>query len=351
MNILTNVSQLNSSWLTNILKSIDNPITHFEITHSSTTNVSTVYHLRVNYEITDTSLPEHLFLKLVNVAHREFFGKELTFYREIAPHVRATHPEFNALRCYGAEYDAHIGHAFLLFEDISNTHFGIDESRLTLEHYRQVIEGFAMLHATWWQHPRLSVDLGEEYTENWLNTTIRRAQTNYARLLSENHDHLDESWRSALSQVIVKWPSRRWENMLSGENMTIVHRDPHRHNFLYPRDNSLDLRSIIIDWDAWRVDHGTVDLAYMMGFHWMMEQRVEQEMGLLQHYHRCLEQYGIEGYSWEECLQDYRISIVRCLVFMLGAWRPGRNHEDVWWKIVDQGVVTYHDLRCNEIII
>lgn len=350
--VITELAQLTPGWLTRTLKTTSNPVTEFTVTRTTRTNISTQHYLRVTYQQPSDLLPRDFFLKLVTVKNPEFFGRELAFYNEIAPVVRARFPDFTALRCYSAEYDPHAGHAHMLFEDISATHFGVDERLPTPEQYAEVIDGFAMLHATWWEHPRLGVDVGQLPSAAMLDDTLQRAGNNYAAMEKEAtaDEGLDPRWRSALGRTITRWPERRRSQMLSGAAMTVVHRDPHTRNFLYPRAESQAQRAIIIDWDAWRVDHGTVDLAYMMAFHWPTDRRAAQELPLLRRYHRRLERYGVSGYTWDDCLLDYRLSILRCLLFMLVAWRPGRVPGEAWWNIVGRGVRAYHDFDCGTLL-
>ncbi len=346
--VITDVSQVTSGWLTRVLKSTRNPVSTITVTRSGKSNVSTVHYLTITYDRLDASLPAHLFLKLVKVSSPEFFGRELAFYNEVAPVVLDRHPAFTVLRCFAAAYDPDAGHAHLLFEDVSLTHFSVQDGQPTENHYAQAIDGFAMLHATWWQHPRLGVDVGQMPDAALIGDTLQRAARNYAALSAQHRD-LDPRWRSAFSRVVTRWPDLRRTQMLSGAEMTVVHRDPHTRNFLYPRSASSDLHAIIIDWDAWRIDHGTVDLAYMMAFHWPEDRRAALEMSLLRRYHRRLERYGVGGYTWEQCLLDYRASIVRCLLFMLVAWRKSRKPGDVWWNIVGRGVRAYHDFNCTSL--
>jgi hypothetical protein len=55
----------------------------------------------------------------------------------------------------------------------------------------------------------------------------------------------------------------------------------------------------LIDWDAWRLDLGAEDLAYMMALHWYPERRRRVEMPLLRRYHEALTSHGVSGYGFE----------------------------------------------------
>src|SRR5260370_28138187 len=108
-------------------------------------------------------------------------------------------------------------------------------------------------------------------------------------------DRMSDEQRSNLEQISAGWPVRRRERVITGQGVTLVHRDPHPYNFLYPRQ----LGTVkIIDWQSWRVDTGTDDLAYMMACHWDVSQREELELALLQRYHSSLVEFGVSDYGW-----------------------------------------------------
>src|SRR5262249_27236518 len=78
----------------------------------------------------------------------------------------------------------------------------------------------------------------------------------------------------------------------SHRNMTILHGDAHVWNLFLPRDPaSDDVR--LFDWDAWRVDVATDDLAYMMALHWFPDRRRRHERALLDRYHAELVAHGV----------------------------------------------------------
>ncbi len=92
-------------------------------------------------------------------------------------------------------------------------------------------------------------------------------------------------------------------------NLTLLHGDAHVWNALYPRDPaSDDVR--LIDWDAWRIDVATDDLAYMIAVHWSPERRRRLERECLRRYHAALSAAGVKGYDFEALWRDYRLSVL-----------------------------------------
>jgi hypothetical protein len=70
----------------------------------------------------------------------------------------------------------------------------------------------------------------------------------------------------------------------------------HVWNILLPRKAGSD-DVHLFDWDAWRVDVGTDDLAYIMALHWYPGHRRRAERALLDRYHAELVGSGVTGYS------------------------------------------------------
>jgi hypothetical protein len=55
---------------------------------------------------------------------------------------------------------------------------------------------------------------------------------------------------------------------------------------------------------------GVADVVYFVAFSMEPEQRRAAESGLLRDYHSVLLAHGVEGYDIEECLIDYRLSLL-----------------------------------------
>ena len=125
----------------------------------------------------------------------------------------------------------------------------------------------------------------------------------------------------------------------SHRNATIVHGDAHIWNAFLPKPGERgDVR--IFDWDSWRVDMATDDLAYMMALHWYPDLRRSFERPLLDHYHAELVARGVNGYDRRALDDDYRLSVLLAdrnacvaggkqhstvdLVEQSGAYLPGR---------------------------
>ena len=134
----------------------------------------------------------------------------------------------------------------------------------------------------------------------------------------------------------------------SHRNLTLVHGDAHVWNALLPRDWGLDdVR--LIDWDAWRVDTATDDLAYMLALHWYPDWRHRYERESLRRYHDALVTHGVRDYSFEAIWQDYRLSVLWQITTPV--WQA--NHAllpVIWWNNLERITAAVHDLGCLELL-
>jgi hypothetical protein len=94
----------------------------------------------------------------------------------------------------------------------------------------------------------------------------------------------------------------------SHRNVTIVQGDAHVWNSFLPRDGGDDVR--LFDWDLWRIDVASDDLAYMMAMHWYPDLRRRIERPPVARYHAALVAHGVHGYDRRALDDDYRLSVL-----------------------------------------
>lgn len=357
-NVITNLDQLTNELLTQLLQ--DNgllkkgKVATITQTRSRQTNVSTVYFLTVTYTNPEPSAPRKLFLKIpVDDFHQGVWGeKEIRFYTEIVPamHEKYDWNDLPFIRPYDVAYSEENQRSHYIFEDISDEFQTIDSPPPSVEHCEKVMEAFAMVHGFWWEHPRLFQDLGEPYTTQQINGFIQSAQRKLQDFIEFRGDKLAETHSEVLRSVVSMWPTQRVQRLMQHKGVTIVHRDPHTLNVLYSHDNKV-ANVKLIDWQSWRVDTGTDDIAYFMACHWPSNLRQKLEEKLVRHYHEKLQQHGVQDYTWETCWDDYRASVIRCLFFLMAAWSPKQWERGWWWDKLQLGIAAYQDLNCADLLI
>jgi hypothetical protein len=105
----------------------------------------------------------------------------------------------------------------------------------------------------------------------------------------------------------------------------------------------------LIDWDAWRVDVASDDLAYMIALYWSPERRRRLERRALERYHATLVAHGVRGYDFDALWKDYRLSVLWQITapvwqaaHKLGPW--------IWWPSLERVMVAVDELDCTEFL-
>ena len=117
---------------------------------------------------------------------------------------------------------------------------------------------------------------------------------------------------------------------------------------MLPRDGGLeDIR--IFDWDSWRIDTATDDLAYKMAMHWYPERRRLLERPLLDRYHGALQAHGVRDYDRRALDDDYRLSVLWLLARHV--WQAASNIPPlIWWNNLERTLLAIDDLGCADLL-
>jgi hypothetical protein len=348
--VITDIAQVTPEWLTetlyrtgvlpcgrvvSVLKDASRPF------GSVVSNLSLTY--------SDTSplhVPRHLFLKIANPElHQKYPGhgnREIEFYGAIPA---GDYANLSLPRCYAAEASDAGFH--LLLDDLTDSHVILPHpfppSRVQCE---QVVDGLARLHAYWWNHERLGVSMGRSADQK----TVFNGDENFYPAFA---DFLGEAlWdeRRAIFERVMQAEPRLHERLQKGK-LTLIHGDAHAWNFLYPHDPGAP--AILIDWEAWDADVGVFDLAYLITLFWFPAHRARMEKTLVQRYHGRLLEYGVNNYTWGDCWNDYRHSVIR-LLFRPVWWQHARPDDlhwgEIWWPRLERVLCAYDDLHCEELL-
>ena len=156
--------------------------------------------------------------------------------------------------------------------------------------------------------------------------------------------------RRAIFERVLKAAPRLHQRLGQGD-LTLIHGDAHAWNFLYPRDPNAP--AVLIDWEAWDADVGVFDLAYLITLFWFPAHRARMEKTLVERYHEKLVANGVVGYSWDDCWNDYRHSVIRML-FRPVWWQHARPDDlhwgEIWWPRLERVICAYEDLHCEELL-
>ena len=313
------------------------------------TLISQVERARLEYAGDRASAPASLFLKTTrgDIAPdiASWARNEAAFYRDVAPFS----PDDVLAHCVDASTGSETESCYVLLEDLSATHAAPIESwpvPLAMTACEELIDAYARFHAAWWDNARLGVSVGrwldESTVPNFL-ADVRQRWTTFRNLLG---DRLSDERASRYEKLLAALP-RLLDRLRTHRHLTIAHGDAHVWNALYPTVPGATVR--IIDWDAWRVDVGVRDLAYMIALHWYPERRRRFERPLLRRYHDGLVAHGVAGYTWDALLDDYRRAAL--LQLMRPVFQATMNiPAPVWWGHLERGMLAFEDLDCAALL-
>ncbi len=235
--------------------------------------------------------------------------REVGFYRNLADSPRMQTP-----RLYYSAIEPPTGNTVLLLEDLSSLRQGDSVAGCTFGEARLCIGQMARFHTSWWDSPLLE-DL------DWV--PVREADAGayeqiypgaWAALVEKAGEGMPPGLRILGDQLVAD--VRRIKARLTRPPLTVVHGDYRLDNCFFSA-SATSQRVVVIDWEFCTKGRGVYDVATFVNEAFSPERRREAELGLLREYHSILEEHGVRGYSFEECLYDYRLSMLELFVFWI----------------------------------
>jgi hypothetical protein len=317
---------------------------------SRDTLVSRITRLRLTYDVAAAG-PSHLFLKSqrdsIDPLLQGSGRNEVAFYHVVAP---AT-PAGLLPHCYEAVAEPEpAGRWRLILEDLAASHEMLEEWPLppTTDRWHAVVAAHARFHAAWWDHERLGVSVGAFGDESGvLDRFLATMPTSLATFADRLGERLSAERRRVYERLIAAAP-RLLDRYRTHRNLTLVHGDAHVWNAMFPREPGHDgVR--LVDWDAWRVDTATDDLAYMLALHWFPDWRRRHERDSLRRYHDAIIEHGVRGYPLDALWLDYRHSVLWQITTPM--WQANHGLPTwVWWNHLERIMQAVHDLDCLELL-
>ena len=233
--------------------------------------------------------------------------RENMFYQDIGGNTDMPTPTL-----YFSGFDAATGNSILIIEDLAQARPGDSVVGCSLDDVDLAIRCLADFQAKWWNDSGVA-----QYA--WLPQKNEDASF-YAR-------EYDRSWNILMNKSQGMMPDRLWvfgQNLgryigtvrryLSGSPTTLVHGDYRPDNCFF--GNHQDQRPLtIFDWEYCTEGRGVYDVATFLCEALTTKERAEYEIDFLVLYHSLLVDKGITGYSFDQCLIDYRWAYLDLTVF------------------------------------
>ena len=199
-------------------------------------------------------------------------------------------------------------------------------------------------HAAFWNHDLISQndEDGEHDAEG-----DRACLQSFLDDFSDKFDDRTKTILCNAMEINISLIKRTFERLCNKCNVTLCNGDSHIYNFMIPlkRNDS----PLIIDFQFWGEGIGTGDLAHLTRVNFSKQQQKDFQLSLVEHYYKSLKKYGVTGYSWEDCLRDYRTSVASMVLIPLWQYAGfGLKYEE--WSSALQGLIyNYEYLDCDEL--
>ncbi|MCB0080068.1 MAG: hypothetical protein KDE47_04020 [Caldilineaceae bacterium] len=141
----------------------------------------------------------------------------------------------------------------------------------------------------------------------------------------------------------VKWIELFAARVANGRALTLLHGDFHVLGNVFAAQLG-DRRVLkIIDWSEAKRGLGPHDLMYML-LAIDVDDRYKRDLRVLQRYHRGFQVAGVTDYEWEQCLWNYRFSLLTSL------FQPLFQDSVRWFKKTMEVVRVWHSTELLETI-
>ena len=275
-----------------------------------------------------------------------FFEREVRFYSEFAADTAVTVP-----RCHFAGIDEDEGWSLLLLEDLAPARNGSWVLGSSLEDLRVAVASIASAHAAWWQSPRLE-------SAHWLNMTGFLA-------VEQMQDVVARCWQPFLARLSVPvTPAVTQAGELAAHHLrqvcthlfetpplTLVHHDFDGENLFFSVADGQPSVAVI-DWQLTTRARGPLDVAWLIGSQCESTDRREHELELLQMYHCRLVEQGVPDYDFDQCWNDYRLSMLVAVGRTSGSvgLQPSGPRGGPWDTIVPRYCQAVDDLGVADLL-
>lgn len=319
--IMADPADITSEWLTQVLhqNGYDASVNSFEYKQIGTGQMARCFRFSMDV-VGDESAPRSLIGKFnsADPATREMaagggaYTSELMFYRELAPNLPIATP-----RCYYAEINKEGVNFTLLLEDMSPAIQGDQLKGCSLAVAEQAVDGLASMHAATWNdealrsaswlpdgkgHLEMTRDGVKECAPEFIRRLGSRLENDVLELAGMMANHFDK-----LIQLLESHPD------------AVIHNDYRADNLLI--DETIQPPSVTaVDWQTISFGKPLQDVAYFIGASLPTDLRRENEMDLLKRYYRQLCSSGVVDFSWEDCLEGYKLGCFSGLAMAVNAF-------------------------------
>ena len=231
------------------------------------------------------------------------YEREVRFYQEAAQESPLPVPA-----CYYADVDMESGWHILLLEDLAPAHSGSRTRGCSQTEARIAIHQIARFHAHWWESPGL-----DEF--KWLSGTEIPGDTELAHFREQLWPAFLRKVNTRLPDEVIKigemlgeYKGRIARRLFTQKPQTLIHADYQLENMMFGATE--EEKFFVVDWQFVKRGSGIWDVAYFLSQSLTQEDRKATEMSILHGYLSILDDYGVQNYSFDNAMYDYRLSLI-----------------------------------------
>jgi len=317
MEIPHSPADLNSSWLTRALQYNHaigtGTVSDFEysLLEAGQGFYGQIVQLKLTYDPPDAGGPRTMIAKFSsgNPEMRQrpntkaSYEREVRFYQEVAQESPLPVPS-----CYYADVDMKDGWHILLLEDLAPASNGSRTRGCSRNEAWIAIQHIARFHAHWWENPMLD-------NFKWLAGTeipgdaepVHFREQLWPAFLRKLSKPLPDEVME-IGELLGEYKGKIARHLFTKKPETLIHADYHLGNMMF--GTAGEEAFFVVDWQLVKRGRGIWDVAYFLSQNSVPEDRQAIEMNLLHDYLRILNEYGVRNYSFDDAMNDYRISLL-----------------------------------------
>lgn len=271
--------------------------------------LSSVVLVKIDYDTPQKDAPSSVVVKIEPEAgdFKDFgdelnaFQREIRFYKEVAGNLSIRLPKLYYAVDKPPAYS-------MVMEDLS---FYVPGDQVVGMHEQQVmttVVEIAAIQARYWNNKALEELSWMPYTNKISDAFPDRWQSfveNFGYCLSDEAKELCAKLAGS-----IDWK----RDQISKRPKTIVHSDLREDNLLFPPEGE-DSSILILDWQIAVRSIGAFDVARLLGGSELTQERKGHEFEVLKRWHSALLREGVENYTWEDAVYDFRLGMLSYLCY------------------------------------
>jgi len=238
----------------------------------------------------------------------KFYEREVIFYQSLAKDISLPSPH-----CFHAAHDPATDDFLLLLEDLGDRRIGDQLAGCSAQDAFAAVRQLATLHGEWWDSPKLQpfewMPLGESELNKGGMALYPIAWPLYLQQFGDGlADDMKQMGERLCGQIAGLLDRAR------DRPRTICHGDFRLDNLFFgskPGQAALT----VVDWQIVIRSIGTYDIGYFLSQSASPSLRREIELDLLRAYHDRLVELGCRNYSFADCIDDYRWTLLFCFCY------------------------------------